>query len=1254
MFNTSRIAAIFIVIFQLITLKTYSNQDDLNKGWESFKKNNTEDARKYFLSAADDKATSGEANLILSIMSTIDKTPGEAFAYFSKFYNANSDPNPYLLALWTTQCVTGSAYKNSDSYIDFLEELVESPKTNGMMKAYAYEALVRAYSEKGKFDKSDKYCKLIGSVMDWQMVGEFENISASGFDKDWGPLNYPDADHVFKNKRGADVHWFDLPEMRPGRWIDFSYHFYYRSSIVYAETFCESPIEQVVQLRLGTSGSLKAWINDFLVISESEERNNGMDTYVSTIKLNKGFNRILIQVGESEAGRSNFLCRITDDKGFNIPNLKFVRQYSDATKYDKNYNFKSEIVPIFAENYFEDKVAKEPSNLLNYILLAETCMLNDKTYEARKIITKAQELAPDCSYLLSQLLQVYIRDENRTSMSMTIEKIRDSDPMNPISLEYSFDEAYEKEDYVKSKEILSKLENIYGHNDRRIIDKKIKISAAEKKIEDLKNLVDEAYSKFPDIYNFVYLKYAIEKNSEKNKNKAIEIIKDYLDKHFNTEAYQILMDYYFENGDADKGFDILKSLIESNPCGIGYYNKIGRQYFLQRDYPKAIEYYKKCLRIAPFVGQYYGDLGQTYEQMNYKKNAIESYFRCLVYDPNDYEIRRSLRKLQDKKSVFDYFKEPDLYQLFRESPTAEQFTEDNSLVLLDETQKVVYDGGGSEEKHYFLVKVFNATGIDSWKEYYIPYSRSQELKIEKAEVIKKNGNKVRAEEDQGHIVFTSLEVGDAVSITYRLENYQSGKLSEQFWDKHYFSVFYPYLKSKYSLLISPDIKFNYLVTNSDMKPQIEKRDEFSLYVWEKENQPSVKYESYMPSLTDVGEVLNISSIPDWNFIVDWYSDLSRTKAKSDFEVKEIASKLFDSKTNLSKLEQVEKIYNYIIKNIRYSFVPFRQSGMIPQKASKTINTRMGDCKDVSTLFVALCKEIGVDAKLTLVNTRVNGSRDMVLPSIEFDHAIGRLMLDGKEYFIELTNDYNPFSTIYFGLMKSFALVIDKDNPKSEPIYIEPKTRNQNSIFRTSKVKFEGNKMFVEKDNIKTGGKASMMRSGFRDVGKETQFKNMQEAIGTEYPNTKLTFLDFDDNLKTTSDTLTYRYNYTVSNCFTHIADMTLLKLPFADSQGPMDFISNDKRKYPLDFWRFVSSDIERETININIPEGKKLVEIPETIRYSCNVADYMLDFKLEDHELIVTREMKYKDDYVPIDKYKEFSNFYENVISADTKQIGFK
>ena len=103
-----------------------------------------------------------------------------------------------------------------------------------------------------------------------------------------------------------------------------------------------------------------------------------------------------------------------------------------------------------------------------------------------------------------------------------------------------------------------------------------------------------------------------------------------------------------------------------------------------------------------------------------------------------------------------------------------------------------------------------------------------------------------------------------------------------------------------------------------------------------------------------------------------------------------------ARENLTDKEKVEIIYTFIVKNIRYSSVSFRQSGLIPQKANSVLNTKIGDCKDVSTLFVAMCKEAGIeDAGLVLVNTRDNGLKDLMLPSISFNHCIGSVTLDGE-------------------------------------------------------------------------------------------------------------------------------------------------------------------------------------------------------------------------------------------------------------------
>ena len=86
----------------------------------------------------------------------------------------------------------------------------------------------------------------------------------------------------------------------------------------------------------------------------------------------------------------------------------------------------------------------------------------------------------------------------------------------------------------------------------------------------------------------------------------------------------------------------------------------------------------------------------------------------------------------------------------------------------------------------------------------------------------------------------------------------------------------------------------------------------------------------------------------------------------------------------------------------------------------------------------------------------------------------------------------------------------------------------------------------------------------------------------------------------------------------------------------------------------VVADVESEVIGIEIPEGKVLAEMPEKVAMQSEFADYLLDFKMEGNILKITREMRYKKDHVPLEKYNEFSKFFEDVIKSDSRQIAFK
>ncbi|MGB5928407.1 MAG: transglutaminase domain-containing protein, partial [Cyclobacteriaceae bacterium] len=414
---------------------------------------------------------------------------------------------------------------------------------------------------------------------------------------------------------------------------------------------------------------------------------------------------------------------------------------------------------------------------------------------------------------------------------------------------------------------------------------------------------------------------------------------------------------------------------------------------------------------------------------------------------------------------------------------------------------------------------------------------------------------------------------------------------------------------------------------------------------------------YMPVLTDVGEVLHVSSLPSWDYVARWYERLSETKAKADPEVKEVVAGLWDNQTSLSESDKARMIYDFIVKNIRYSSISFRQSGLIPQKASDVLNTKIGDCKDVSTLFVAMCKEAGLKADLVLVNTRDNGRYDLLLPSINFNHCIAKVNLDEEEYYVELTSDKLPFSSVHYSLRNSFVLNIDKnrkDEDKEEPMFLNPENKKKNIVSRNTSISFRGTDMDLKVASYKTGDYGTWMRESYSDIGTEQQEKRMLESVGNSLSGVKLKKLKFDENLYNTSDTVSYVTEYSASNALTRLSNLMLFRIPYNEKQMPVDFLSDNSRKYPVDFWQYWAYDVAKEVIEVEIPEGKTLLELPKDQNFTCSMADYSLTFKVKGNKLVITRVVDIKKELMPVEDLAETRSFFEKVVAADDTQLAFQ
>lgn len=1242
------------LIFSLLSLLFISfsfGQNAYNDGWKAYQKNERAEARKYFNQAA---ASNSEALLALAFIDLDEHKLNAAFENFKKFYETSPNPYPYLYALSSTPYVMNNGNVLDNNRLAFFEKIVADPKMKGTLKAMLYGRIGEHYERINNVKKARENYAKIGALERWQVLGTFDNTSGSGFGKDWGAVEKAKTSDVFKNKVNADVNWYYPGLNKENKWFHFDYYFPMSDAVMYAQTFVNSPVEQEAYLRAGNSGSLKIWVNDALVSAVSEERNCDLDIYAYKVKLNQGANRLLVQIGASDLNRANFLVRLTDADGNPLPNLNGSENYADYTKSNIQYEVKE--LPFFAEEFFTEKVNSDKNNPLNYLLLAETYLRNDKTYEGTKVLKNLEKIAEKSTLTSYKLYEAYIRSKNHTDTDKEAENIKNTDPNSFFALQAKYNEAVESEKYTEAEEARAKAIQLYGENEITD-DWAISLASNQKRFEDLIKLSKEMYKKYPNNYNYMNLNALIETNVSKNPKGAIAVMEDYLKKNNSSEALGALSQAYFEQGNTAKGLAALYKRSEEKPYAIGFYDNMASVLFKMQMYKEALAATEKQKALSPYLSGVYNNQGFIYKNLNQTDNAKESFKKAIYYQPTNYDARAQLRLLEKSKEIFSLFPESKLTELIAQAPTAKEFPNDNSIVVLNEQQQVVYPEGAKEYRADLAIKILNKSGIEDWKEYAVGYnSYWQKLIIDKAEVIKANGSTSKAETNDNHIVFTNLEVNDVIHIEYRMQDLSTGKLANQFFDHFQFQYTVPVMVGRYFLLAPSDRNFSHTVKNADVKPEISTIENMTLYKWEMKNLPAVVSEPNMSASADILPMLTYSSMPDWKYVSDWYKDLTVSKFNPDYVLKATFNELMDGKEKLSKLEKARIFYNYILENITYSSVDFMQSNYVPQKASRTITTRLGDCKDLSTLFVALCRMADIDANLVLISTRENGSRNLVMPVIDFNHAIAQLNVDNKTYYLELTNNGLPFAAALEGDLNAQILPIPYDGNVADnklTAFVMPQ-RLENKSVREHAITFKGNDMSIDRSVVSYGAIAAIKRNIYKSLSAEEQLKQLNENIANDFSiPAKVSALKFTE-LETLTESVTENYRIDVKGALQEVAGMKIFRLPWSDVNS-LDMVAAETRKYPMEYWSYQNEDKSYEKITLNLPANVKLVEAPANKKLECPTASYSLTFDTKNpSKIIVIRTFERKKDVVPVEEYDKFREFINNVSESDNKQYAIK
>lgn len=1215
----------------------------VGKAWKALEGAGQQQAEEYFKAAIEADKNNTRAYVGYSLLLELQDRKPDAWQMFKKVIDIEQNFYPYLSAQWLYTWDEKIRTSPSSGMIDLLKKLTEQANENGMMKAQAAEQLGTHFLGRGDLAAAREWFGKMNAITNWMVIGPFDNISASGFDKVFPPEQEFDRSKSYEGKNGIPAEWFEPAGVRLDRWMDFTRYFAFQQAVYYANNFIYSPKKQPVQIRIGTSGSLKAFLNDEEIIQYFDENNNDLDTYIVETEMQEGWNRLLVKCGYSEITRCNFMVRITDAKGNPVEGLKTSVA---AQTYRSKPNAGKRVIENHAEVFFKDQVKLHPDRLENYVLLAQVYLMNDKAIEAELTLREALKRSPNNSLVLNKMLEAYVRGEKFDEISRTMEKLLAVDPNIPAALLYKCQSEIESENFEAAEAALNQLKQLQPKSET-VYRQEMALYRKKKQGDKVIALADEAYAQHPNVWDFVYLQATLAQSKQRNTSRAAEIVGAYLKNNYNTHALSTLAEYALTTSLSDWESYYAK-MLELEPAAPGYQYRMAKTYSSLEMYKKAEESLKQSIALCPNSDAYWSELGELYRIQKESANAVAAYGQALKFNPANYDAREKLRELQGKKSIFVQFSSVDIDSAIKAAPTASELPRDHAVVLVDDNKRVVFDKGTSMTQRDFLVKVFDKTGIDQYKEFGIPYNPYTEtLIIEKAVTIKRDRSEVKADVARNAMVFKQLEPDDCIYIKWKTKNYYNGKLSNQFWDENAFNGGSPVVYARYALLAPEEFKFNARTQNMPNDPTIRSSEDGVLREWVLTNEPGIVYEAKMPPVSDVAKVLYVSSIQSWEYLVDWYTDLARAKTRSTFEIKEQVAQLFEGKENLTTEQKMKVIYDFITENIRYSSVPFRQSPLVPQEARDVLVNRIGDCKDVATLCIAMLNEVGVKAHHVLVNTADQGSNENILPSIAFNHAIAAVETDGGVRYLDLTANNFPFGSAPSMDIGAFSLVIEKGTTK--PVYLEKRNFTPSNVHRATTMTIAAdNSVSVSHMSKRTGAESAGVRYVYREKSQLDREKTYLQGLSRDFANASLRKLDFE-GLDTLAGSVTIRTEFEIPDYVSQSGKFRFFKLPWADKLEPDEALGYETRSYPI--VEYMREDTLREQLTVKLPKGFTVEEVPARVRLNSNVAEYSLAFKRSGNTLVATREFIRKKSRVEPEEYSAYKKFYNDALKEDEKQI---
>lgn len=1163
----------------------------------------------------------------------------------------------YLFANWSLSHFfgdyNGQGFDSTSYEIPHLIDAANIPNTTVSNGLYYLQATAKRLQRKWS-----EYSNLIGKIntlSEWEYCGVFENLNSSGIQMPYKPEGEVSKDVVFDAQSKGNVKWY-RPKKDEDVYNFFSNHSEYGSGVHYAQSFIYAPTEKRVHLKLGKNGLVRLWLNDVLIVENDNKYETELDAYTYAVNLNKGVNRILIKLATA-GDTPYFILRMEETNG--VPYTDYTFSFDDRM-YNKSTieAVSPTLIPHSVTSFFKEGLEDPEGDVyLNKFCLFLTYYRNGQLEEAIQLLNKWLSDYPNSSFLKSSLAYCYEMTGDASSQNMLQENIKRFDPDYYLSSILKLDDfdALMKLDMEEFRSELNSVRNAIDHplvhktvdffillreNNRELMRQKLdELLEEETTPSSIKSSFSEFYSSF---FN--------------DDTTTIKVLEGLNKKEYNWDYIRYLAYYYTKQNRIDDAIDLYDKSLEKFESDNNIHYKIVTLLHDTGQYERSLPYIEKALQNYPNSFVFTKFKGDAYVQLQKRSEAADLYELALLSSPSNHKLRTLISDLRKEKNPLNQFHEKDGYNYISENRGILKTNNYGLNILLNQSDIFAFKNGGGEYKSTFIYEITSQNGIDIFKEYNL--GLNGDYVIHKSEIVKSDDTVIPADRNGSSLVFDGLEVGDVIYIDYESRYSGNGRFYKDYILNRNFTSYHPTIKSIYRL-VTFDKKVNYQLTNGEVNYKSYKQGALFVHEWSLSNIPGLPVqEDYMPAFTDVATRLHISSINSWDEIANWYSDIVRKELRYDQVVHKTFNSIFpEGYKNLSETDRAKRIY-YYITTLNYSHVSFRQSGYVPQKPSQTINTKLGDCKDFSSLFLVLAEQAELTVKMVLVLTSDYGRNRLTLPSTNFNHCIVKVSIDGNDQFLELTNKYIPFGAIPGSLRNATVLEIplnSSDNVESNLYHLDNIISQQASFNSDYVLDVKGEESQVVLTTTVQGSVSSYYIDKFESekgtLLQETMLEDVSNRSSKVIKFLEINNFEHDKH----KGKLDFETNLILDLNENLVGNLMTFKVPFFLNPYNNGIIQKGDRSYPIDYNKYETTDLYAENILIRLDDGKQFVNLPQDELYQFKKHKFSISYTLRSqNELNVKIVAKTDFSTITPEEYPDYKSFVEKVLNTRNALIKYK